>query len=113
MSLLTDGAGHDIGYITFDLVSGVTSDPVIVWADPNVEGAMLQSGTSAIGRLKARRTGTADPYVFLDTPGIDLSTDAPDLTSFDLICVAQSVSGLERDAIFVGVTHSGSAGWTS
>ncbi len=111
-SRLTNAAGDPIGYITFDLVTGQTSAPVRVWADPNGSGSELAAGSSDAFDLRARRHGGADPYVSLADVGIDLSFDTIP-AEFDLICVALSVVGLVRSGVFVGVRSSGAAGWAA
>jgi len=109
VSLLQDSTGAALGYINLDLVSGETSAPMLVFAVAS-DGAVLKSGESTAFTLQARRTGTADAYAPLDT-GIDLSADPDGPVSFDLTATGLSVSGLERDAVSLGVTSSGSAGW--
>jgi hypothetical protein len=109
MALLTTSTGVPIGFINLDLVAGETSPPMEIFATASA-GATLQSGTSTAFELRARRHGTADPFVALDT-GIDLSGDPPGPVDFDLEAVGGSVSGLVRDAVSIGVTSSSAAGW--
>jgi len=109
-SLLTDSLGRALNYISFDVTSGETTPPVTVWPTAS-DSAIFRSGTSSAFQLKARRTGTADPFADLDGAGIDLSADTPGPVEFDLECVGLTVSGLVRGAVALTVGGSGAAGW--
>lgn len=105
----TDNADQRIGYLTYDLASGETSDPIVVKVIA-ASDVFLRSSSTSVAKLKAREHLTADPYVDLAS-GIDLGTYTPGSVSFDLICEAQSVSGRQRAGMFLGRTTSGAANW--
>ena len=113
MSGLLNTANKRIGYLSFDLVSGASSAPVVVRVTP-AEGLIFQSDQSDALSLKAREHGTSDPFVDL-ADGIDLSDYPAGVpVDFDLVCeAAEGLTGLVRVALFAGVVSSGGAGWAA
>ncbi len=112
MSKLLDTTNKVIRFMSYDLIAGQVSEPVVVRV---IAGdAMLVSEQSDDVMLKAREHGTADPFVDL-ADGIDLSGFTPGSNvDFDLICEAsEDVVGLVRAALFLGVVTSGPAAWAA
>lgn len=110
--MIRDEDGAVIGYLTFDLISGMESDPIVITVDIPVDGR-LQAGSSAIFTVMARENGTVDPYVDLSV-GLDLSGYTPATqVQFDLKVVAEAVSGRLRDGVGLAAVAASAAGWVT
>jgi hypothetical protein len=109
--MITTLTGKPIRHIAYDLVAGETSTAIIVRVTPT-PGDVLMSEQSDAVKLKAREHGSGDPYVDL-ADGIDLSDYTPsEPVDFDLVCEAdESLTGLVRSALFLGVTTAKGAAW--
>jgi hypothetical protein len=107
----TDSANNRIGYLCYDLVSGETSESIIIRVIPSAGTRLLSEQSDSVS-LKAREHGSGDPFVDL-ADGIDLSGYTPGVAvDFDLICEAsEALTGLVRVALFLGVVNSGGAAW--
>jgi hypothetical protein len=128
--LLLDSTGAEFFYLAYDLVAGEASDPVVIKVklparldDQKLPRVSLLSESSASVRLLARPAGVGS-YVDL-AEGIDLTGyyvtplggpnhagGAP--IEFDLVCEAdESVAGVIRVVLFLGVVSSNAAAWAA
>lgn len=114
-AIFTDGTDRPIGtaptYITFDVIAGETTTSFPVKVTPDADRT-FRSSSHALIKLKARETGSGDPYADLAT-GIDLSGyPAGTPVSFDLICECSALlTGLVRAIFALVVSSTSAANW--
>lgn len=109
----TDSTNNRIGYLAYDLVAGETSAPVVIRVIPEADARLLSESAESV-KLKAHEHGMMDDLVDL-AEGIDLSGYPPgEPVDFDLVCEAdESLTGLVRVALFVGVIAAKGAAWNA
>lgn len=114
-AIFTDSADRPIGtaptYLTFDVVAGETTASFPVKVTPDADRT-FRSSSHALITLKARETGSGDPYTDLTT-GIDLSGYPAGVpVSFDLICECSALlTGLVRATLALVVASTSAANW--
>jgi hypothetical protein len=104
---------EEVGYMSYDLVANQVSDIVVLGVSIPANGSgRLVSGTSLSIKIKARETGSSDPWVDLSV-GIDLSSyPVSTEVDFDFRAEAQSVDTLVRGVIGISVIEDiFSANW--
>lgn len=87
----TDNFNVPITYLSTQQVESADSSPIIVKV-PAVALAWLSADDDAYVRVRARRNGTADPYVDLATDPIDLTPYDGTTAVFDLVIRTEAVA---------------------
>lgn len=103
MLQITDTNGNPLTSVSFALPENTTSQTVVA-VIPARANYFLSAINTANLTVKARKTGSGNPFVDIDSNPIDLTSEAPNSVSYDFQVVAASVSQNVSDSVRVLVT---------